>query len=223
MSDSEKKIVLQNLGFHGDKYLINLVDIIIKNYNISYFIETGTNVGSTLKYVGENYNVNCLSCEPDMVSYKEALKNIKEITNKNINIFNIKSQSFIQHIKEKMDYLYKEPTLFWLDAHGWGFEWPLQEEISFITKNFEKGFVLIDDFKVPHLPCFGFDYYDGYECSYEYIEDFIRTDSYELYYPNYTEHTSSFHPLRGWGLIVIGEEFRLTKDLEKKVLRHTIK
>ena len=56
------------VGFHGDKYLLQFVDVMIRNCN--YFIETGTNVGSTLAYIGRTYTqIKCLSCEPDKEAF----------------------------------------------------------------------------------------------------------------------------------------------------------
>ena len=55
---------------------------------------------------------------------------------------------------------------------------------------------------VPDKPIFGYDSYNGQQCSHEYIKDAIswEDEEYSLYYPAYTEHTSRIHPLRGWGL-----------------------
>jgi hypothetical protein len=115
-----------------------------------------------------------------------------------------------------------ENVLFWLDAHGYGFKWPLREEVSFITGHFQTAYVLIDDFKVPGLDCFGYDLYDGQECSFDYIRDALdESIEYSLYYPSYTERTSRHHPLRGWGLIEFGHEaaLELPTTLRDKVRR----
>ena len=52
------------LGFHGDAYLLALVDALLDRAEA--FVETGTNVGSTLRYVAARRpQLPCLSCEPD--------------------------------------------------------------------------------------------------------------------------------------------------------------
>lgn len=190
------------VGFHGDKYLLELVDIIIRDCN--YFIETGTNVGSTLAYVGRNYaQIKCLSCEPDTEAYNYALKNTSKL--ENISIYNETSLEFILRIKQEHSHLFNKNVLFWLDSHGYGFKWPLKEEIAFITAKFVSAYILIDDFRVPGLDSFGYDEYEGQECSFDYIKDALNPKpSYNLYYPVYTERTSKHHPLRGWGLIGFG-------------------
>ncbi|MGA1864745.1 MAG: hypothetical protein ACMUHX_06750 [bacterium] len=205
------------LGFHGDKYLLELVNIIIPDCN--YFMETGTNVGSTLAYVGRNYDhVKCLSCEPDTEAFNNAIKNTSGLAN--ISIYNESSLEFILRIKLEYTHLFNKNVLFWLDSHGYGFKWPIKEEISFITANFKSPYILIDDFKVPGLDCFGYDEYSGQECSFDYIKDALNPNlSLRLYYPIYTERTSRHHPLRGWGLIEFGHtsELKIPDSLLDKI------
>ena len=170
------------------------------------FVETGTNVGSTLAYFAQRYpNIPCLSCEPDLEAFRHAHENVSGLTN--ITLYNQTSQQFLETLSEKHPEIFTKKVLFWLDAHGYGFQWPLKEELAFITKKFKQALILIDDFKVPNKEMFGYDEYDGQICSYDYIKDSLsRLDrTYQLYYPNYTEKTSQHHPLRGWGLIVFGQ------------------
>lgn len=200
------------IGFHGDEYLLNFIDFLIKQ-KICSFIETGTNIASTLRYFASKYpEIDCYSCEPDEKAYGGAYKNIKGLNN--VKLFNCLSQEFLKIIEKEYDHLYKEKTLFWLDAHDYGFDWPLKEEIEFIFQNFDTGYILVDDFKVPHLDVFGFDSYGSQECSYEYIKTAIPDIPHQLFYPNYKEKTSKHHPLRGWGLLVFGEELNLSEYIQ---------
>lgn len=193
----------QAAGFHGDRHLLSLVDTIMQSAHV--FIETGTNVGSTATYMGCNYpDIRCFSCEPDSQAYQEAVKNIQGLSN--VHVYNETSQAFLERLERDCDFLFEEPVLFWLDAHGYGFKWPLREEVSFITSKFRSAYILIDDFKVPGLDCFGYDSYDDQECSFEHIRTALGSgQKYTVFYPAYTEKTSTFHPLRGWGLIVFGQ------------------
>jgi len=187
------------------------VDRIIADCN--YFIETGTNVGSTLAYVARTYSgIQCFSCEPDKASFEEAVKNTSSFSN--VHIYNKLSQEFIEIISSEKKELFNENVFFWLDAHGYGFEWPLKEELNFITTEFKSAYILIDDFKVPGMDCFGYDEYEEQVCSFDYVKDALNSKiKYNLYYPKYREKTSKHHPLRGWGLFVIGRDFNM-KNLE---------
>ncbi|MEM6843552.1 MAG: hypothetical protein AAF632_15090 [Bacteroidota bacterium] len=196
---------LWDVGFHGDKHLLNLVDYLMQQ-EVRYFIETGSNVGTTLTYVANQYpSISCLSCEPDKTAFEHALINTKNFSN--VTLFNLLSQDLIREIDKNRKELYGAKTMFWLDAHSYGFDWPLKDEIRFIARNFLNAYILIDDFKVPEYDCFGYDTYKDQVCAHEFIKDDFGGVSYQLFYPAYTERTSYHHPLQGWGLYVIGENF----------------
>lgn len=194
---SQRRHTLFPVGFHGDRYLLEVVDAYLSR--ASHFVETGTNVGSTLRYVASRYpQVQCRSCEPDLGAFNAAQDNLRGFPRAVID--NTDSISFMQGIA---DWLPEHGTglVCWLDAHGHGFRWPLREEVEFFSGRYPEAAIFIDDFKVPARPDFGFDQYDGQECSFEYICDSIVGDNREIAYPNYREHTSTHHPLRGWCLI----------------------
>jgi hypothetical protein len=191
------------IGFHGDTYLIEFIKSLI--HRCSFFVETGTNVGTTLAYTAKlNPSIQCFSCEPDEEAFSNAVINTKGL---NVELFNETSQDFMKRIAAHYASLFSADGLFWLDAHGYGFMWPLREEIEFITNNFSKAYIFIDDFKVPGMSCFGYDRYEDQECSYEYIKDsMLQAHNYTMYYPNYKDKTSEHHPLRGWCLIEYGHD-----------------
>jgi hypothetical protein len=185
------------LGFHGDAYLLALVDALLDRAEA--FVETGTNVGSTLRYVAvRRPQLSCLSCEPDPEAFARAAARTRGLGN--VALFRLDSIDFLEHVLGAQPHLLERPTLFWLDAHGYGFRWPLREEVVWITERFAEPLILIDDFRVPGRDQFGFDAYDGQACSLEHIADAIRMP-YDLHLPAYSERTSPFHPLRGWGLL----------------------
>jgi hypothetical protein len=206
-------------GFHGDKYLIKLVSNCLKQSEI--FIETGTNVGSTLVHVSKDFpNITAYSCEPDKEAFELALSKTKNF--KNTHIYKELSPNMIYRITKENPSLLSKNTVFWLDAHDYGYQWPLKDEISFITKNFKQGYIFIDDFKVPHLDCFKWNRYQNQTCSFDYIKNSINPDiTYNLYYPNYTEKTSRHHPLVGWGMIDFGHSVKLSvpKSIEAKIYK----
>ncbi len=197
-------------GFHGDEYLINLVDKLVVNCGVDIFIETGTNVGSTLKFFANRHkNIKCFSCEPDKNAYEIAVNETKGL--ENVNLMNLSSEDFLQteecrSISRNSDAV----ILFWLDAHGYGFKWPIQEEFDFIFSSSSGNIVLIDDYLVPGIKEFGHDKYGEQICSHDYIFSKRTDKDFDLYYPTYKEMTSSFHPLRGWGLYFINSKAPLS-------------
>lgn len=207
-----------DVGFHGDLYLIDLVDYLI-GQGVSNFIETGTNVATTLAYVAKKYpDISCISCEPDSKAYQYAIENTKDLTN--VFIYNNLSQDFLTILSEKHQDIFDKINLIWLDAHGYGFEWPLKDEVKFFSQNMRNSFLLIDDFMVPHKNEFKYDFYKDQICSHKYIKNQIQVP-YKLFYPNYTEKTSTHHPLVGWGLYIFDDTFQFINNADSYIAQWT--
>jgi hypothetical protein len=217
-SSGEGRFHFFDTGFHGDVYLLELVELILAR--CAHFVETGTNVGSTLAYAANRHpHLRCFSCEPDRKAYQHARKNTAGLHN--VSLFNEASQSFLRKLLADKEALDGE-VFFWLDAHGYGFQWPLREEISIITSNWQRAYIFIDDFLVPGLDGFAYEKYEEQVCSFDYIKGSLNpSNKYRLYYPAYTERTSKHHPLVGWGLIEFGHPGELL--LSEQLARRTTK
>ena len=213
----DQKLNYFEIGFHGDQYLISLIFSLLKHADL--FIETGASTGSSLVYTGRNFpELKCYSCEPREEAFNQARINSEKF--KNIEITNIQSLDFLRDLVENGKVRPWDKCLFWLDAHGLGFEWPLQKELSFITSRFKKSWIFIDDFMVPDRPQFGYDKYNDQICNIDYIKDHLYLDDdHEIYVPSYTEKTSKHHPLRGWILIINGKVQEERNCLRKKYIR----
>lgn len=200
-------------GFHGDRYLLRLVDRLAARAGL--FLETGANVGSTLGYVARRYpTLPCLSCEPDPTAAEVAERHA--CTRPGVELLRGTSQELLATLAKRSAEGFARPLLAWLDAHGYGFEWPLRDEVRFLTERFDSGCLLIDDFKVPHDSRFGFDAYGDAECSFDYIRAAIAPHvAWRLYYPAYAEHTSPWHPLRGWGVLQFGRDLEALERLDR--------
>ena len=205
------------VGFHGDKYLLALVDDIVTRESIEWFIETGTNVGSTLIYFAKRHpHIQAISCEQDLEACRRAREHARGLTN--VEIQQLASRDFLKLLAKRTG-LFEKRCLFWLDAHGYGFEWPLKDEVRFIAENFPSAYIMIDDFKVPELDCFSYDEYRGQVCSYDYIRESFGSRPHQVFGPRYTDRTSEHHPLVGWGLIVLGADYTLPAVLQDRVGR----
>jgi len=203
------------VGFHGDIYLLALVNYI--SQFIHAFIETGANVGTTAGYFGRTFpEIKVYSCEPDPTAFQTATNYTKEL--KNVRILNQPSPNFLYKLHRKHPDLYQKTNLYWLDAHGYGFEWSLNDEVKFLTGALKSGFILIDDFRIPDRPEFKFCQYDGQVCEFEMIAPHLSDrHTYTFVYPKYSDRTSKHHPLVGVALIVFGvKNFSLPPDLAEK-------
>lgn len=192
---------LGDTGFHGDTHLIALTDHLLEQ--ASSFIETGTNVGTTTLHVARrNPDLQCISCEPWQPAYEAAARHAYPYAN--ARIYNMDSISLLDMMADQWP---AGPRVWWLDAHGWGFKWPLRAEVAEISANAVNEAMLIDDFQVPGLPEFGYEEYGTQVCSWDYIAPALARNPDAVYYPAYTERTSPHHPLRGWVLMLFGNGF----------------
>jgi hypothetical protein len=208
---------LHDVGFHGDRHLLDIVDEVLQRAHA--FVETGTHVGSTAMYVARTYpGIMVYSCEPGVQAYMQAEANLRDY--ENAQVYNMESPRFLQFLHDRHPMLQASVNLYFLDAHGGGLQWPLKKELAFLTENLPAAYLLIDDFKVPGADHFGYERYDGDECSFEYIrEGFDPRREYRLWLPKYTECTSRHHPLRGWVLIEFGDQtpLSLPQNLQEEV------
>jgi hypothetical protein len=213
----EASYTFVNIGFHGDRHLLEFVDDLVTRERIECFIETGTNVGSTLVYLAKRYpHVQALSCEADAEASRRARRHAQGLAN--VEIHNLPSHDFLDLLTKRPE-IFKKRCLFWLDAHGYGFEWPLREEVRFVAERFAVAYMMIDDFQVPGIDGFRYDEYQGQVCSYEHIHDMLGSRPHQLFLPTYTDRTSSHHPLTGWGLVVMGAEYSVPETLRSRVGR----
>jgi len=192
------------LGFHGDRHLLELVDGFLGI--ATAFVETGTNVGSTAAYVARTYpSLPVFSCEPDSVAFAVASDTLKPYPNARLAA--TPSPAFLETLFAEQPDLADGLGFFFLDAHGYGFDWPLRDEVRLLTHRLNKGLLLIDDFEVPSRPWFRHCAYDNQDCGFAYIQQALaRGRDYTLMYPAYRERTSQHHPLVGFVLIAFGVE-----------------
>ena len=190
------------IGFHGDTYLIELVFAAAQR--CPQYVETGANVGSSLCHLARSFpEVQCHSCEPDAESFQFARQKAGSLAN--VHLYHEASPQFFHTVAGQQPGFCGRETVFWLDSHGYGFRWPLREEIEFITGHFDSAHIFIDDFKVPGQPQFLFDEYDGQICGLELIADRLaKGRDYRFILPCYQDKTSTHHPLKGWILITYG-------------------
>jgi len=180
--------------FHDDKKMMTIILNILNECEV--FIETGSFMGKTIFFVGKNFpQLKCYSCEIDIKSFSIAYAQIENLPN--VKLDYKPSPQALYNIKNEYDSnLFEKYTCFWLDAH-WHTD-PLFDEIKYITTNFKKFCIFIDDFTVPNDKGF---HTDGYNI--EKIKPYIMNkEKLKFYMPNYpsTDNCCKHNPC---GYIVI--------------------
>lgn len=184
--------------FRGDTYLLDTVRQIMEGAEV--FVETGAFYGITTAFMAKEYpGVQCYSCEIHDGHFREAIERTAGLNN--CKIVKEDSVDFLLGLIN----LKKLKTVFWIDAHEFGFGWPLLKEIEIISQNWESAFVIIDDFFVPGKPWFEAYKYDGKTCSYEYIQDSLGGRSHQVWYPTY-QPPVNWRTI-GWGLLTLNTTY----------------
>ncbi|MBS0624980.1 MAG: hypothetical protein JSS32_02910 [Verrucomicrobia bacterium] len=152
--------------------------LIKRKYNLDIAVETGTHIGHTARFLSLYFDqVYSVEFMPEF--YQEATKNLRDCANVKLHLGS--SDTFLDNLLPTL----KEKRLFcYLDAHGYDY-WPLLNEIYAIGKTHKDNCVIaIDDFKVPGRPEIKYDYYNNQSCSFEYIEEALKSafTEYDYHY-----------------------------------------
>lgn len=200
-SDADDRGQLHESGFHGDAHLLSLLDRVLPD--MTAYIETGANLGSTVRYVATRYpSLEVHACEPDAEAATRAEAHVFGL--ENAMIYDEPSPEFLYRLHETHPHFDASLNAYFLDAHGHGFEWPLAKELAFVTR-LPHGVVIVDDCQVPGRPMFKYSAYAGQTCTLDYIRRAAQPrDDYTLVVPDYTDRTSPHHPLTGYALLAFG-------------------
>ena len=141
-------------------------------------IETGTFRGISAEWLAEHFSGLVLSCEKEKLYFLQAQARLSG--RKNVDLRLEDSRQFLREILSKLSK--NESILVYLDAH-WERDLPLRDEIASIFASQAKAVVVIDDFRVPDDPGYGWDDY-GIQGSIELaLLDGVIPDDAQLFFP----------------------------------------
>lgn len=174
-------------------YSERLINILIKDFDITHFVETGTFMGQTTKYIAGKYpniEVHTVEYMPDQ--YKKLQEDFKEY--KNIYSKQGNSSDFL---KEYTSNLKNNITMYYLDAHS-TYSHPLLDELKVIQEHHNGNeIIIIDDFYVPNRDM-GFDCTNtGQRYDYKWVENSLDKNEWFYFYKSQT-----IHPRKGTGQII---------------------
>lgn len=175
-------------AFNGDKFLAQEFLALKDKHGIVAVIETGTYMGQTTAWLGENFEM-VMTSEINEGYYRKAQKALKPYTN----VQQYLGDS-VKAIEELLTPL-QVPTLTFLDAH-W-YKNPLLGELKAIAASGRKPVIVIHDFQVPGHPEFGFDSYpdQGITYNWEWIESHVKEIFGEAF--TYRYNTQAEGAMRG--------------------------
>ena len=196
--------------FHNDLFMMKIMINCLEK--AQYFIETGIWLGYTSYFVAKNFkNINCYSCEVDPTFLEKANNNIGNLDNLKTELYN-SPDALYQLNKHYGDIIFNDYTVFWVDAH-WGnsrYPDPLKAEIDYITQNFKKFTIFIDDFVIPYDNTFT---NDGF--TIESIAMHIKNkDKIKIYMPCYNSNHPDCNNINNLSLPPVGYCIITTENIE---------
>jgi len=190
---------------NGQLFRRKIISEILTSINFDCIVETGTEYGFSTAYFS-TFNKKVFSIEkskPLFYLAKKKLENFKKIHL----IFN-DSKNIESILKEKkIDNANR--VFFYLDAHHEN-DYPLLDELKFITSFYNNNLILIDDFQVPGDDGYGFDSFNGKKLNLNLISSSLIGENY-IYFPKVSSKIETGR-LRGYVLITNDEEIRKKLD-----------
>lgn len=178
--NTEKEPVLmpyQKFPFNNDTFIQEEFIRLRDEFKTPVCVETGTCLGSTAKWMGEQFEqVHTVEINEEFARF--ARPKLKENTTLHIGSSPDALKQILPGIADR--------CIIFLDAH-WGPMCPLIEELKAIKEHAkQKPVIAIHDFKVPGWPRFGFDSYNGQEFTYEWLkecfDDIYGPEGYSVHY-----------------------------------------
>lgn len=203
--DNNKKLDWEKNYLNGQYFRRKIVSGLLNNINFNCIIETGTEYGFSTAYFS-TFNKKVISIEKSKPLFYlakkklENFKNIHLILNDSKNIENILNQNQIDKDSQ---------IFFYLDAHSEN-DYPLLKELEFITSNYKKNLILIDDFQVPNDDGYGYDSFNGKKLNFKLIKNSLFGKNF-IYFPKISSKVETGR-LRGYVLITNYEEAKNKLD-----------
>jgi len=198
----------RNYYFNGQENRARVFAAIDAEVPFANYVETGTFLGMTTDFLARRAKARGAqvhSCEINDRHHAIATRTVGHLPN--VDLQRANSVDFLAALAPRIS---RSQNFVYLDAH-WNDYLPLRDELS-IIRGWGNTVVLIDDFKVPFDPHFGWDKYDeDREICLEHIAGTFGNNP--VYFPNYPANEERVPP-RGYCMIAFS---RLLQDLLDKV------
>lgn len=170
----------EDVGFNGQHRRKEMFGELIATLGVDAIVETGTWLGDTTAYMAETSGKPVHSCE--LVPRFHAIAKMRLEHVQDVHLYLGDSRAFLQELSSGG--LVEQRVLFYLDAH-WYADLPLPEEVEQIAGHWDRYAVMIDDFRVPEDPGYGFGQYDdGTTLERDLLANVISKYNLTVYFPS---------------------------------------
>ncbi len=165
--------------FNNQKIRQEIFTGLLENFRFDEIIETGTYYGNTTEYMFKTSKLIVRTIELNPRKYGFAMARLFKYPK--IKTYRGSSDVILTNLC-KQPGIQQKQVFFYLDAHRNG-KLILIEEIKLILSNIKQAVVMIDDFKVPGFPDYGYDKYPSGEIlDLEYLSP-LSNLGLQLFFP----------------------------------------
>jgi hypothetical protein len=158
--------------FNGQRQRAATVDRLVERFLPDACIETGTFMGFTTRRLA-SFGCPVVSVEVNPGYFHLSRLSLRDLAE--VEVINGDSARVLNELRGRG---FQRPLLY-LDAH-WEERVPLADEFAVIFENWREALVVVDDFRVPHDPGYGYDIYGGVPLS---LEEFDLPGAALIAYP----------------------------------------
>jgi hypothetical protein len=180
-TDSPAYVPGDSVGLNGSMNRKRIFGELLRKYDFSFVIETGTYLGDSAGYFADASKLPVYSSEINPMLHSLAKMRLKG--RPGIHLVRSDSRKFLEETSGNPDVVQKE-CFFYLDAH-WGKDCPLAEEISIIASRWPKFVLMVDDFQVPGDDGYGYDRCGVFrKMNLPLIRESVREHDLGAYFPS---------------------------------------
>lgn len=190
---------------NGQHFRRKIISEILTSINFDCIIETGTEYGFSTAYFSA-FSKEIFSIEKSKPLFYLAKKKLENF--KNIHLI-LNDSKKIEIILNEYRIDKENRVFFYLDAHSEN-DYPLLDELKFITSFYNNNLILIDDFQVPGDDGYGFDSFNGKKLNLNLISNSLIGENY-IYFPKVSSKIETGR-LRGYVLITNNNDIRKKLD-----------
>ncbi|MFC5633140.1 hypothetical protein ACFPZJ_04890 [Streptomyces bullii] len=169
-------------ALNGQEFRQEMFRCLLRELQPDAVFESGTYRGATTRFLWHVSGRPVYTVEKEPTFARLAARRFRDVSD--IRVIKSDSRKALLDLRSNPSFP-KSRVFFYLDAH-WEADLPLREEVAIITGTWTDSLIVIDDFKVPADPGYGFDTYAGTELSIEYLGDAVG--SYEPFWPDCPSH-----------------------------------
>jgi hypothetical protein len=168
-----------DVGFNGQRCRKRIFADIISAIPIDGIVETGTWVGNTTGYMATTARKPIYSCELSPRFHALSKMRLREL--QGLHLEQCDSRRFLEKLSRGD--VARKSVFFYLDAH-WYEDLPLNEEVGIIANHWREFVIMIDDFKVPDDPGYGYDDYGpGKALTIDLLIPLAEKHHFGVYFP----------------------------------------